>query len=40
MLALASAEAKVRYHSLYIAFLTPIVGEQCQLGSLPGAGAS
>ena len=34
------AEPTMRYHSIYIAFLTPRFGEQCQFGSLPGAGAS
>ena len=37
---LVCVESSLRYHTDYIATLTPIIGEQCQLGSLPGAGAS
>jgi len=33
-------ESSVRYHSFYVAALTPRIGGQCVLGSLPGAGAS
>ncbi len=34
------AEPSLRYHPKHVASLTPVDGEQCQLDSLPGAGAS